>query len=50
MFYYEGKQYCLPFKAVFKPELLHWLMKSAILQMEDAIEEQLIAKSRFQGW
>lgn len=50
VFYYGGKQYCLPFGAIFKPELLHWLKESAILQMEDAIEEQLMAESGFQGW
>ena len=50
LFYYGGKQYCLPFKAVFKPELLHWLKESAILQMEDAIEEYLLAESGFEEW
>lgn len=51
MFYYEGKQYWLPFKAIFKPELLlYWLKESAILQMEDAIEEEIMAESEFQEW
>lgn len=38
VFYYDGKQYCLPFRALFKPDMLHWLMESAKLQMEDKIE------------
>ena len=38
VFYYDGKQYCLPFRAIFKPDMLYWLMESAKLQMEDKIE------------
>ena len=38
VFYYDGEQYCLPFRALFKPDMLHWLMESAKLQMEDTIE------------
>ena len=50
MFYYEGKQYCLPFKAVFKPELLHWLMESAKLQMEDTIESIAFDTEDWEEW
>lgn len=50
MFYYEGKQYCLPFKAVFKPALLHWLMESAKLQMEDTIESIAFDSEDWEDW
>lgn len=50
MFYYEGKQYFLPFKAVFKPELLHWLMESAKLQMEDTIERIVFDSEDWEEW
>lgn len=50
MFYYGGKQYCLPFKAVFKPELLHWLMESAKLQMEDTIESIAFDSEDWEEW
>lgn len=50
MFYYGGKQYCLPFKAVFKPELLYWLMESAKLQMEDTIESIAFDSEDWEEW
>lgn len=50
VFCYQDRQFILPFRAIFKPELLHWLKESAILQMEDAIEEQMMAESGFQEW
>lgn len=50
MFYYAGKQYCLPFKAVFKPDLLHWLMESAKLQMEDTIESIAFDTEDWEEW
>ena len=49
-FYHNGKQYCLPFRAIFKPDMLYWLKESAILQMEDAIEEDILQKSGFEEW
>ena len=39
LFYYEGRRYLLPFKAVFKRELIPWLKAAAELQMEEAIED-----------
>ena len=50
VFSYRDQQFILPFKAIFKTELLHWLKESAILQMEDAIEEYMMAESGFQEW
>ncbi len=50
VFCYQDRQCILPFRAIFKPELLYWLKESAILQMEDAIEEELMAESGFQEW
>lgn len=50
VFCYDGKQCCLPFRAIFKPEPLYWLKESVILQMEDAIEVQLFAEFGFQKW
>ena len=47
VFYYDGKQYCLPFRAIFKPDMLYWLKESAILQMEDAIVEDMLQKSGY---
>ena len=39
LFYYEGRQYLLPFSAVFRSELIPWLKAAAELQMEEAIED-----------
>ena len=50
VFYHNGKQYCLPFRAIFKPDMLYWLKESAILQMEDAIEEDMLQESGFEEW
>ena len=50
VFSYRDQQIIQPFKAIFKPELLHWLKESAILQMEDAVEEYMMAESGFQEW
>jgi hypothetical protein len=47
---YHGKQYFLPFRAIFKPDMLYWLKESAILQMEDAIEEDMLQESGFEEW
>lgn len=50
VFYHKGKQYCLPFRAIFKPNMLHCLREAAILQMEDAIEEDMLPESGFEEW
>lgn len=49
MFYYEGKQYTLPFKAVFTAETFPWLMEAAILQMEAKIED-ICFREGMEGW
>lgn len=49
VFYYDGKQHCLPFRALFKPDMLHWLMESAKLQMEDTIES-IAQNDKWEEW
>ena len=39
LFYYEGCRYLLPFRAIFKSELVRWLKEAAVMMMEEAIEE-----------
>ena len=41
MFYYDGKRYLLPFRAVFTWATLPGLKAAAVLQMEAQIEERL---------
>lgn len=50
MFYYDGKQYVLPFEAVFTPVMLPCLMQAATLQMESKIEEIRLQASGFESW
>lgn len=50
MFYYDGKQYVLPFEAVFTPVMLPCLMQAATLQMEAKIEEICLQASGFESW
>ena len=50
MFYYDGKQYILPFEAVFTPVMLPCLMQAATLQMEAKIEEIRLQASGFESW
>lgn len=50
MFYYDGKQYVLPFEAVFTPVMLPCLMQAATLQMEAKIEEIRLQSSGFECW
>ena len=50
MFYYDGKQYVLPFEAVFTPVMLPCLMQAATLQMEAKIEEIRLQASGFESW
>ena len=49
MFYYDGKQYVLPFEAVFTPVMLPCLMQAATLQMEAKIEEIRLQASGFES-
>lgn len=50
MFYFRGKQYLLPFDAVFTPVMLPCLMESAALQIEEAIDDILLRESGFEEW
>lgn len=48
MFYYDGKLYLLPFRAVFTWATLPGLKAAAVLQMEAQIEERLT--DDFESW
>ena len=50
MFYFRGKQYLLPFDAVFTPVMLPCLMESAALQIEEEIDGILFRESGFEEW
>lgn len=50
LFYYNGEQYMLPFKAVFTPAMLPCLIEAAVLQMEAEIESIMFKASGFESW
>lgn len=50
MFYYNGKQYFLPFSAVFTPIMLPCLVEAAALQIEEKIDDILFCESKFEEW
>ena len=50
IFYYNGEQYVLPFRAVFTPSMLPCLKEAAILQIEAKIDELNFATSGFETW
>lgn len=50
LFYYNGLQYTLPFRAVFTFEMLSCLKEAAVLQMEAKIEEIIFQSSGFESW
>ena len=50
LFYYNGEQYALPFKAVFTPAMLPCLMEAAVLQIEAKIESILFQANGFESW
>ena len=50
LFYYNGEQYVIPFKAVFTPVMLPCLMEAAVLQMEAKIESILFQENGFESW
>ena len=50
LFYYNGEQYVMPFKAVFTPTMLPCLIEAAVLQMEAKIEERLFSVNGFESW
>lgn len=50
VFYFQGKQYALPFKAVFTPVMLPCLLEAATLQIEEKIEDILFSSNGFEEW
>ena len=50
MFYFRGKQYSLPFKAVFTPVMLPCLAEAAALQIEEKIDDILFQENGFEEW
>ncbi len=50
LFYYSGKQYILPFKAIFTSVMLPCLMEAAALQMEAKIDDLIIGENGFESW
>lgn len=50
LFYYNGAQYVMPFKAVFTPVMLPCLKEAAVLQMEAMIEELIFSENGFESW
>lgn len=50
MFYFRGKQYSLPFKAVFTPVMLPCLVEAAALQIEEKIDDILFQENGFEEW
>lgn len=50
MFYFNGKQYSLPFSAVFTPRMLPCLAEAAALQIEEKIDDILFHENEFEEW
>lgn len=50
LFYYNGEQYTVPFKAVFTLAMLPCLIEAAVLQMEAKIEDVIFQASGFESW
>lgn len=50
LFYYNGEQYTVPFKAVFTLAMLPCLKEAAVLQMEAKIEDVIFQASGFESW
>lgn len=50
LFYYNGVQFMVPFRAVFTKAMLPCLMEAAVLQMEAKIEEVIFQASGFESW
>lgn len=50
LFYYNGEQYMMPFKAVFTPTMLPCLIEAAVLQIEAKIEELIFSSNGFESW
>lgn len=50
LFYYNGEQYAVPFKAIFTRTMLPCLIEAAVLQMEAKIEDVIFQASGFESW
>lgn len=50
MFYFGGKQYIVPFKAVFTSAMLPCLVQAAALQIEEKIDKILLQEKGFEEW
>ncbi len=50
MFYFRGKQYIVPFKAVFTFAMLPGLVQAAALQIEEKIDKILFREKGFEEW
>lgn len=50
LFYYNGDQFTIPFKAVFTPAMLPCLKEAAVLQMESKIEDVISRSRGFESW
>lgn len=50
LFYYDGEQYAVPFKAVFTSVMLQCLIEAAVLQMEAKIESIMFQANGFESW
>lgn len=50
LFYYNGEQYTVPFRAVFTLAMLPCLMEAAVLQIEATIEATIFRTSGFESW
>ncbi len=50
MFYFNGEQYILPFRAIFTPAMLPGLREAAALQIEARIESLQFAQQGFESW
>ena len=50
MFYFNGKQYALPFRAVFTQSMLPCLAEAAALQIEEKIDDILFHENGFEEW
>ena len=50
LFYYNGEQYTIPFKAVFTSAMLPCLIEAAVLQIEAKIESILFQANGFESW
>ena len=50
LFFFDGQQYLLPFRAVFTPEYLPVLEDAAVLLMEAKIESVIAERNGFEEW